>query len=80
MEKPHRFLIDRVADIADEASAFLRRRRISRRPFARVHLDDDRIIALDAESTEGQDLFLAASALIEAAEVEPEQDSRAATG
>ena len=30
--KPHRILLDRVSVYADEAAAFMRRRRISRRP------------------------------------------------
>ena len=36
--KPHRVLLDRVSGYADEAGAYLRRRRMTRRPFARVYL------------------------------------------
>ena len=35
--KPHRVLLDRVSGYADEAAAFMRRRRVSRRPFARLY-------------------------------------------
>ena len=34
--KPHRILLERVSVYADEAAAFMRRRRIARRPFARL--------------------------------------------
>ena len=43
--KPHRAILDRVTGYADEASAFLRRRRLTRRPFARVYLPGGRGIA-----------------------------------
>jgi len=65
--KPHRALIDRVSGYADEAAAFLRRRRVTRRPFARVHLAGGRVEAVDAESEAGRELFLAAARVIEAA-------------
>ena len=35
--KPHRVLLDRVSGYADEAAAYMRRRRAARRPFARLH-------------------------------------------
>ena len=35
--KPHRVLLDRVSGYADEAAAYMRRRRISRKPFARLY-------------------------------------------
>ena len=65
--KPHRVLMDRVTGYADEASAYLRRRRLNRKPFARVWWESDRGIALDAHSAEGRALFLAASHLIDTA-------------
>jgi len=65
--KPHRVLIDRVSGYADEAGAFLRRRRLTRRPFARVHLSGGRIEAVDAETEAGRELFIAASRVIDAA-------------
>ena len=65
--KPHRYLLDRVSGAADEANAYLRRRRISRKPFARIHVNGGRSLAFDAESDEGRALFRAAAKLIEAA-------------
>ena len=35
--KPHRVLLDRVSGYADEAAAYMRRRRVSRTPFARLY-------------------------------------------
>ena len=65
--KPHRVLIDRVSGYADEASAYLRRRRLTRRPFARVYPPGGRASACAAETEEGRELFLAASRVIDAA-------------
>ena len=70
MQKPHRVLIGRVAGYADEAAAYLRRRRVTRQPFARVWWPGDRGAAFDADSEEGRALFLAASRLIDAASAE----------
>lgn len=36
MQKPYRFLLQRVSFYAEEGSAYLRRRRIRSRPFARI--------------------------------------------
>jgi len=65
--KPHRAIIDRVSGYADEASAFLRRRRLTRRPFARVYAAGGKAISCTPETEEGRELFLAASRVIEAA-------------
>ncbi len=65
--KPHRLILDRVSGYADEANAYLRRRRIVRKPFARVTVPGGRSIALDADSEQGRALFRAAAQLIEAA-------------
>ena len=70
MQKPHRVLIGRVAGYADEAAAYLRRRRITRQPFVRVWWPGDRGAAFDAGSEEGRALFLAASRLIDIAREE----------
>ena len=40
--KPHRVLLDRVSGYADEAAAYMRRRRVSRRPFARLYYPNGR--------------------------------------
>jgi hypothetical protein len=65
--KPHRTLLDRVSSYADEASAYLRRRRATRKPFARVSYPGGRSTAYPAETEAGRELFLAASHLIDAA-------------
>jgi hypothetical protein len=65
--KPHRALLDRVTGYADEASAYLRRRRISRKPFARVRWRGGASAAYDAETDEGRALFRAAAHLIDVA-------------
>jgi hypothetical protein len=67
MPKVHRVLIDRVSGYADEASAFMRRRRVTRRPFARISYGDGRGTDPTAESDAGGELFAAASELIELA-------------
>jgi hypothetical protein len=65
--KPHRVLIERVSGYADEASAFLRRRRLNRKPFARVYGTGGKIVAFDPETESGRALFRAASRVIDAA-------------
>ncbi len=63
--KPHRVLLDRVSGYADEASAYMRRRRISRKPFARLYYAGGRATELAADSTTGAELFVAAAAVID---------------
>jgi hypothetical protein len=65
--KPHRLLLERVSSYADEAAAYLRRRRHLRKPFARTYYPGGRSAAFPADSEEGRALFLAASRLIEVA-------------
>jgi hypothetical protein len=65
--KPHRLLLDRVSGYADEAAAYMRRRRHLRKPFARTYYAGGRSAAFAADSEEGRALFLAASRLIEVA-------------
>jgi hypothetical protein len=65
--KPHRALMVRVTGYADEASAFLRRRRLTRQPFARVHASGGRIAAVSADTEEGRELYLAASRILDVA-------------
>jgi hypothetical protein len=64
MEKPHRFLLDRVSSYAEEGAAFLRRRRLRGQPFARVGLPGGEVRGFDAETDEGRRLFLAASSVL----------------
>jgi hypothetical protein len=63
--KPHRALIDRFSGYADDASAFLRRRRLTRRPFARVYVSGGRGDACGPETEQGRELFLAASRVLD---------------
>ena len=65
--KPHRVLLDRVSGYADEAAAYLRRRRHLRKPFARTYYAGGRSSAWTADSEQGRALFLAASRLIDVA-------------
>ena len=58
--KPHRVLLDRVSGYADEAAAYMRRRRVSRKPFARLYYAGGRATELPADSTAGAELFVAA--------------------
>lgn len=68
MQKPYRFLLDRVATYAEEGSAFLRRRRIRSLPFVRIWSQGGVAQAIDFEGEPGARIFAAASALIGAAE------------
>jgi hypothetical protein len=65
--KPHRVLLDRVSAYADEAAAYMRRRRVSRRPFARLYYSGGRAADHAADSQSGGELFVAAGRLIEVA-------------
>lgn len=67
-QKPQRTLLGRVTAYADEAASFLRRRRVTRQPFARVHFPGGRSAAYSPDTEAGRALFLAASRLIDAAE------------
>ncbi len=65
--KPHRVLLDRVSGYADEAAAYMRRRRISRRPFARLYYEGGGASDHASDSVSGAELFVAAGRLIELA-------------
>jgi hypothetical protein len=67
MPKPHRVVLDRMSGYADEAAAFMRRRRHERRPFVRVYNDDGSSVEHPADSEQGEKLFAAAGRLIELA-------------
>lgn len=69
--KPHRVLLDRVSGYADEAAAYVRRRRASRRPFARLYFADGRAEDHAGDSDVGGELFVAAGRLIEVAGKRP---------
>jgi hypothetical protein len=65
--KAHRVIFDRVSGYADEAAAYLRRRRITRRPFARVYYSGGRSASYDPGTEAGRALFQAAAQLVDAA-------------
>jgi hypothetical protein len=65
--KPHRIFLDRVSGYADEAAAYVRRRRIARRPFARLYYASGRSTDQAGDSAVGAELFVAAGRLIEVA-------------
>jgi hypothetical protein len=65
--KPHRLVMERVSGYADEAAAYLRRRRLTRKPFARVYADGGNGAAHPPETDSGRRLFLAAARLIDSA-------------
>ncbi|HET9592939.1 MAG TPA: hypothetical protein VFP17_08485, partial [Solirubrobacterales bacterium] len=67
MQKPHRILLDRVSAYADEAAAYMRRRRVARRPFARLYYAGGRSADHAHDSDAGVELFDAAGSLIELA-------------
>jgi len=67
MAKPHRVMLDRVSGYADEAAAFMRRRRLVRRPFARVYRADGSAVDHPPETETGAELVTAASRMIELA-------------
>jgi hypothetical protein len=67
MQKPQRTILGRVSAYADEAAAYLRRRRTTRQPFARVHYTGGRSAAYAPETEAGRRLFLASSNLIDLA-------------
>jgi hypothetical protein len=69
--KPHRILLDRVSGYADEAAAYMRRRRVSRRPFARLYYAEGQAEDHAADSLVGGELFVAAGRLIEVAGKRP---------
>lgn len=65
--KPHRAVLDRVSGYAEEAAAFLRRRRTTRRPFARVYVAGGHGASYRPETEAGRELFIAAAKLIDVA-------------
>ncbi len=70
MQKPNRFLLDRVASYAEEGSAYLRRRRIRSQPFVRVWREGEAVEAVAIDDEPGSPLFATAQALIEEARPE----------
>ena len=73
--KPHRVLINRVSGYASEAAAFMRRRRHTRKPFARVSYEDGRGSEYLPGTANGDLLQAAAEGLIEAVTNEKSNES-----
>ncbi len=65
MQKPHRLVLDRMSGYADEAAAYVRRRRLTRKPFARVYTQGGGGTTHTAGTEAGRSLFLAAARLID---------------
>jgi hypothetical protein len=66
IEKPHRFLIDRVSSYGEEGMAYLRRRKLRSLPFARIRFEGGEEVALDASDSRRGELFAVAEELIAA--------------
>lgn len=64
MPKVHRVLLDRVSGYADEAGAFMRRRRLTRRTFARVHRPGGKASEHALDSPTGGRMLAAAEELV----------------
>ena len=67
MQKPQRTILERVSGYAEEAAAYLRRRRTTRKPFARVSYPGGRSADYPSDTEAGRQLFLAASSLMDLA-------------
>lgn len=67
MPKVRRVLLDRVSGYADEAGAFMRRRRLHRRTFARIQYTGGRAIERPLDSPTGERLLEAAEDLVRVA-------------
>jgi hypothetical protein len=74
--KPHRILLDRVSGYADEAAAYMRRRRVARKPFARLYYPEGRAGDQAGDSLAGAELFVTAGRLIEVAGKRPRRSGR----
>ena len=65
--KPHRLLLDRVSSYADDAAAYMRRRRHLRKPFARVTYPGGRATDHPSDTEQGKELFRAAAKVLDVA-------------
>lgn len=67
MPKVHRVLLDRVSGYADEAGAFMRRRRLNRRTYARVYYPGGRALEHPLDSPVGRQMLAASEELVSVA-------------
>lgn len=65
MLKPHRVVARKVSSYADEAAAFVRRRRHHRRPFVRIQYRSGDAVELHPEDPEAMEIMAAVSGLVE---------------
>ncbi len=65
MLKPHRVLASKLNSYADEASAFMRRRRHQRRSYIRIQYRDGDGLDLPLEDPDGERIRAASQALID---------------
>jgi hypothetical protein len=65
MLKPHRVLAEKISSYADEASAFMRRRRHHRRPYIRIQFRSGDAVELHPEEPESEQIMAAVSGLVE---------------
>jgi len=64
MLKPHRVLAEKFSSYADEASAFMRRRRHHRRPFVRIQYRSGDGVDLSPDGPEAAAIMAAADELL----------------
>jgi hypothetical protein len=62
--KPHRMIADKVSSYADEASAFVRRRRHHRRSFIRIQQRSGDAVEISPEAPDSDRIMDAAGSLI----------------
>ena len=65
MLKPHRVLADKFNSYAEEASAFMRRRRHHRRPFVRIRYRSGDGLELSPDAPEAERIMASANELID---------------
>ncbi len=65
MLKPHRVLARKVSSYADEASAFMRRRRHHRRPFVRIQYRSGDAVELQPDAAEARQIMAAVAGLVD---------------
>ena len=65
MLKPHRVLAEKLSSYADEASAFMRRRRHHRRPYIRIQSRGGDAVELHPEQPGSEQIMSAVNRLVE---------------
>jgi hypothetical protein len=65
MLKPHRVVARKFSSYAEEASAFMRRRRHHRRPYVRIQFRSGEAVELPPDGDEASQIMAAVTGLIE---------------